>query len=128
MEVRVERLDHLGVVAGTIKELGIVDMINTRVGTSKQEIVSTGEAVAAMILNNLGFANAPLYLSPNFFSDKALDNLFGREDIEAKNFNPTKLSNSLDAVHAYGLERLFMEIAVSACKIENINVQAKSLE
>ena len=51
MEVRVERLDHLGVVAGTIKELGIVDMINTRVGTSKQEIVSTGEAVAAMILN-----------------------------------------------------------------------------
>ena len=128
MEVRVERLDHLGVVAGTIKELGIVDMINTRVGTSKQEIVSTGEAVAAMILNNLGFANAPLYLSPNFFSDKALDNLFGREDIEAKNFNPTKLSNSLDAVHAYGLERLFMEIAVSACKIENINVQAKSLD
>ena len=103
MEVRVERLDHLGIVAGTIKELKIIDMINERIGTSKQEIVSTGDAVAAMILNNLGFSNAPLYLSPRFFSDKALSSLFDREDIEPNNFNATKLSNSLDDVHAYGI-------------------------
>lgn len=36
MEVRVERLDHLGIVAGTIRDLKIIDMINERVGTSKQ--------------------------------------------------------------------------------------------
>ena len=50
MEVQVERLDHLGIVAGTIKELKIIEMINERIGTSKQEIISTGEAVAAMMV------------------------------------------------------------------------------
>jgi hypothetical protein len=29
------QLDHLGFVAGTIKELRIIDMINERIGTSK---------------------------------------------------------------------------------------------
>lgn len=128
MEVQVERLDHLGIVAGTIKDLKIIEMINERIGTSKQEIITTGEAVAAMILNGLGFANTPLYLSPQFFENKALSTLFDRDDIKPNNFNATKLSNSLDAVHDYGTERLFMEIAVSACEIENVDTSIKSLD
>ena len=58
--VRVERLDHLGVIASVIKELGLIDMINARLVPDAQEVMTPGEAVAGMILNGLGFANRPL--------------------------------------------------------------------
>ena len=52
--VIVERLDHLGLVASVIKDLGIVEMIDARLGLHDQEEISAGEAVAGMILNGLG--------------------------------------------------------------------------
>jgi transposase len=71
--VCVERLDHLGVVASVIKDLGIVEMVDARLGRHDQEEISTGEAVAGMILNGLGFSDRPLTLTPQFFANKPLD-------------------------------------------------------
>jgi hypothetical protein len=51
LNLEIKRLDHLGIIASTIRDLGIVKMINDRVGTSKQEIITTGEAVAGMVIN-----------------------------------------------------------------------------
>ena len=48
--VSVERLDHLGVVASVIKELGIIEMIDARLPRHDQEAITAGEAVAGMIL------------------------------------------------------------------------------
>lgn len=48
--VRVERLDHLGLVAGVIKDLGIIESIDARIPTDEMEKITTGEAVAGMIL------------------------------------------------------------------------------
>jgi len=53
-QVRVERLDHLGLLAAVIKDLGLIDMIDTRLVPDAQEVITPGEAVAAMILNGLG--------------------------------------------------------------------------
>jgi hypothetical protein len=58
--MKVENLDHLGIVAGIIDEMGIVEEINRRLGRSSREKVSTGVIVKAMILNGLGFVSAPL--------------------------------------------------------------------
>ena len=66
--VCVERLDHLGVIAEVIKDLGLIDMIDARLGPDAQEEITPGEAVAGMILNGLGFANRPLSLTPQFFA------------------------------------------------------------
>jgi hypothetical protein len=63
-KVRVERLDHLGVISSAIKDLGLVDMINARLVPDPQEGLTPGEVVAGMILNGLGFANRPLSLTP----------------------------------------------------------------
>src|SRR3954463_16384513 len=65
-QVRVERLDHLGVIASVIKDLGLIAMIDTRLVPDEQEVITPGEAVAAMIVNGLGFANRPLSLTPQF--------------------------------------------------------------
>jgi len=82
----VERLDHLGVVASVIKDLGIGEMIDARLGRHDQEEISTGEAVAGMILNGLGFSDRPLTLTPQFFANNPLDLLF-RAGVRAEMFN-----------------------------------------
>src|SRR5262245_22829092 len=61
-QVRVERLDHLGLLASVIKDLGLIAMIDKRLVPHEQEVITPGEAVAGMILNGLGFANRPLSL------------------------------------------------------------------
>jgi len=66
-EMKVENLDHLGLVADLIDEIGIVQKINELVGEQPDEIVSPGLGVKAMIINGLGMMSAPLYLFSKFF-------------------------------------------------------------
>lgn len=127
MDATSKRLDHLGIVKGTIDELGIVDLINDCIGVDTREEITTGEAVAGMILNGLGFVSKPLSLSPVFFKSKALELLF-KPGIKAENFNSSKLSKSLDKVRAFGLERLFFILSSSACSKAGVNVSSQGLD
>jgi transposase len=61
-EITLENLDHKGLIAGLIDEIGIVQKINELVGEQPGEIVSPGLVVKAMIINGLGVVSAPLYL------------------------------------------------------------------
>src|SRR4029453_15442712 len=117
--VRVERLDHLGLIAHMIKDLGPISMIDARIVPDDQEEITPGEAVAGMILTGLGFANRPLSLTPQFFANKPLDLLF-RDGVQAEMFNRFKLGRTLDEVHAYGCDLLFSELALAVCVQEGI--------
>jgi transposase len=126
-QVRVERLDHLGVIASVIKDLGLIEMINTRLVPDAQEVITPGEAVAGMILNGLGFANRPLSLTPQFFASRPLDLLF-REGIEAEMFNRFKLGRTLDEAYTYGCDLLFQELALAVCAHEGIDRRFNHLD
>jgi transposase len=65
-KIEVKNLDHLGLVAGIIDELGIEDLVNKALGIDKREKISAGKIVKAIILNGLGFVSKPLYLFPQF--------------------------------------------------------------
>ena len=117
--VRVERLDHLGLIASTVKDLGLIDMIDARLVPDAQEEITPGEAIAGMLLNGLGFANKPMTLTPQFFANKPLDLLF-RAGVHAEMFNRFKLGRTLDEVHAYGCDVLFSELALAVCEHEGI--------
>jgi transposase len=121
-QVRVERLDHLGVIVTVMNDLGLIDMIDTRLVPDTQEMITPGEAVAGMILNGLGFANRPLSLTPQFFASKPLDLLF-REGIDAEMFNRFKLGRTLDEAYAYGCDRLFQELALAVCAHEGLDLR-----
>jgi transposase len=125
--VRVERLDHLGVIASVIKDLGLIDMINARLVPDAQAVVTPGEAVAGMILNGLGFANRPMSLTPQFFANKPLDLLF-RDGIQAAMFNRFKLGRTLDEAYAYGCDLLFQELALAVCAHEGIDLRFNHLD
>jgi hypothetical protein len=53
--VKIENLDHLGLVAGVIDELGLVELTDEQIKPHCLENVSAGQVLKAMILNALGF-------------------------------------------------------------------------
>src|SRR6266478_5511719 len=108
--LRVERLDHCGLIA----------MIDARLVPDAQEALTPGEAVAGMIINGLGFANRPLSLTPQFFANTPLDLLF-HAGIHADLFNRFKLGRTLEEVSAYGCDLLFSELALAVCVQEGID-------
>lgn len=125
--VRVERLDHLGIVAGVIYDLGIIEMIDSRIEPDEREEISTGEAIAGMILNSLGFSNRPMSLTPQFFENKPMALLF-RDGVSADSFNRFKLGRSIDKTFSYGCDMLFSEIALSVCQQEDIDLRFNCLD
>ena len=107
-----QNLDHLGLVAGIIKQLGIVERVDELLGANSRatKFVSVGECVAAMILNGLGFTNQALYLVSHFFSNKPVDRLLG-DHLKGEYFNDDALSASLDQIAAADPTQFFANIA-----------------
>jgi transposase len=125
--VHVECLDHLGLIACMIKDFGLISLLDARLVPADQEEITPGEAVAGMILNGLGFANRPLSLTPQFFTNKPLDLLF-RPGVRAEMFNRFKLGRPLDEVHAYGCDLLLSELALAGCAQERIEQRFHHLD
>ena len=123
----IERLDHLGIIAGVIKDLKIVELIDARLGTYEGESLSAGETVAGMIINGLGFSNKPLSLTPLFFKHCPLWLLF-HEGVKADDFNRFKLGRILDRCYGYGTELLFAEISLAVCRQEKVDTRFNSLD
>jgi transposase len=100
-------------VAGLVDEIGIVDILNKRLGIDPREKVSTGVIVKAMILNGLGFVSAPLDLFGQFFQGKATEKLLG-EGVKPEHLNDDRLGNVMDELSTAGLSELFLEIGLAA--------------
>lgn len=108
----VERLDHLGIVAGVCQEIGLVEYFD-RLDDQAHARVSLGQAVLAMVLNGLGFSNRRLYLVPQFFAHKPIERLIG-PGISAEELNDDCLGRALDWLTAHDLTALFAGLAYQA--------------
>src|SRR6266496_4815959 len=120
------RLHNHDIISET-EHLGLINMIDFRLVPDEQEEITPGEAVAGMILNGLGFANRPLSLTPQFFTNKPLDLLF-RPGVRAEMFNRFKLGRTLDEVHTYGCDLLFSELALASCAQERLEQRFHHLD
>ena len=127
VDIQVKNLDHLGLVAGIIDELGIVEIINEQVGIQPGEIVSAGVIVKAIILNGLGFISRPLYLFPQFFEDKATEHLLGL-GILPEHLNDDKIGRVMDKLYVKGLTNIFLLIALAAVKKYSISTNYSHLD
>ena len=108
----VERLDHLGVVAGICQEIGLAEYLDALAGPTQQQ-VSVGTATVAMILNGLGFSNRRLYLVSQFFATKPVEHLLGA-GITAEMLHDDCLGRTLDWLHDHDPTALFAGIARQA--------------
>ena len=111
MDIQVKNLDHLGIVAGIVDQIGLVEEIDRLIKKHPQQVVSTGQVVKAMILNGLGFVSAPLYLFSEFFTGKATEHLLGA-GIKPEHLNDDRIGRALDNLSKQGLTKLFTSIAM----------------
>ncbi len=127
VQIDVQDLDHLGIIAGIVDEIGIVEIIDKEIGTDEREKVSAGKVVKAMIINCMGFLSAPLYLFSEFFEGKATEHLIGAgikaeyllgathaEETSARlhPLNDSRIGRVLDQIYEYGITILFVKIAI----------------
>ena len=109
--LKTQNLDHLGIVAGMCDELKIAERIDALIdGSDPRRIVTCGKAVAAMILNGLGFVSRALYMTPKFFSNTPVQRLLGA-DITAENLNDDALGKALDEIAEFGATEVFANVA-----------------
>jgi transposase len=125
--IRVQDLDHSGIIAGICDEMGLVEQINKRLGTHPQEIISPGQVVKAMILNGLGFVSAPLYLFEKFFVGKATEHLLG-EGIRSEHLNDDRLGRILDKLAESGLTETFVTVALRAARQFGVKINSLHLD
>ena len=111
-------LDHLGIVAGTCRQIGLIEQIDRYIGTTERK-VSVGEAVQAMVINALGFVGRPLYLTPEFFNNKPIDILI-RDGLTAEDFNDDSFGRALDTLYQTGITEVFACIASHSLKVFGI--------
>ena len=127
IEINVQDIDHLGIIAGIVDEIGIVEIINRLLGTHSQEEVSAGHVVKALILNCLGFLSAPLYLFSQFFEGKATEHLIG-PGVKPEHLNDSRIGRVLDQLHKQGLSRVFVEITLAAVLKFGVNTARLHLD
>ena len=110
--IQVERLDHLGIVAGICQEIGLAAYLDTLAGPNDQQ-VSVSTASTAMILNGLGYSNRRLYLVSQFFATKPVEHMLG-PGITADQLHDDCLGRTLDWLYAHDPTALFAGIARQA--------------
>jgi transposase len=126
-EIEIQNIDHLGIVAGIIDSIGIVEIINELIGVEKGEKVSAGQVVKAMIINGLGFVPKPLYMFPEYFETIACEHLIGA-GIKPEYLNDDKLGRVMDKMFRKGLGTIFFIIALKAAKKFGVSLSTSHLD
>lgn len=69
-------LDHLGLVSGMCKEIGVAQIIDLATPTyAPDKHITFGKLVEAMILNGLTFTGRTLHIYPEYFEGKPIERL-----------------------------------------------------
>ncbi|BAZ83750.1 IS1634 family transposase [Sphaerospermopsis kisseleviana CS-549] len=126
-EIEIQNIDHLGIVAGIIDAIGIVEIINELIGVEKGEKVNAGQVVKAMIINGLGFVSKPLYMFPEYFETIACEHLIGT-GIKPEYLNDDKLGIVMDKLFIKGLDTIFFIIALKAAQRFGVSLSTSHLD
>jgi transposase len=119
--LKIENLDHLGLVAGLVDEIGLVELTDDVLGRHSLNHISPGQVLKAMILNGLGFVSAPLYLFSEFFEGKPVEHLLG-PGITVAHLNDDRLGRVLDQLFEYGTTLFFFKVAMQAVQRFGVSV------
>jgi transposase len=124
----VQRLDHLGLVSGFCKEIGLEELINQRMPkTSHNSMISNGTLLIAMILNGLGFVSRTLHMYPEYFSEKPTERLLGK-GILPSHVNEDVMGRFLDSLYEEGVSELYQEIAARVVAYLNLSCNSLNLD
>jgi len=126
-DIEIKNIDHLGIVAGIVDSIGLVEIINNFCGQETGEKVSAGHVVKAMILNGLGMVSKPLYMFPKFFESIACEHLIG-DGVKPEYLNDDKLGRVMDKLFLKGLDTIFLAISLNVVKKFGISLASSHLD
>lgn len=122
-----KRIDHHGIVAGVIHDIGLIQAVDDLIPEYGNEDVSVGHAVASMIINGLGFTDRALSMTEEFFELLPTERLIGT-GVEASHLNRWKLARTLDHIHKAGCSNFFSSVASHAAIVEGVSRKVQSLD
>ena len=117
-KTEVEHIGHQGLITSIFDTFCISEKIDALLPKrSNNQKITHAQAIQAMVHLGLGFTGKRLYSAGRFFKDTPIEDLIG-EGVEHKNLNYDVLAKALDAIHAYGSQRFFTDVALTTL-IEN---------
>ncbi len=104
-------LENLGILAGVVKKIKLVDRIDSCIPVSKEKgsKVTMGERVLSMIFNGLGFIDSMLYMLSDFLKTKPVNRIIGPH-LTPEDFTDDSLGRCLDAIHDFGTTKFISTI------------------
>lgn len=124
----VQRLDHLGLVAGFCNAVGVEEEIDAKLPKfSHKSNISNGKLLIAMILNGLGFVSRTLHMYPEYFSEKPTERLLG-PGILPSHINDDVMGRFLDALYEEGVSSLYQGLATRVVKHLGLECQSLNLD
>jgi transposase len=121
----VKRLDHLGMIAGFCKEIGLNEWVNTHFPKeSHNSHITNGQLFIAMILNGLGFVSRTLHVYPEYFKDIPTERLLG-QGVLPEHINDDVLGRFLDSLYEKGVSSLYQELAHKV--VSHLGLSCRSL-
>ena len=118
-------LDHLGLVSGMCKEIGVATIIDQALPKqSTDKHITFGQLVEAMILNGLGFVGRTLHMYPEYFAERPVERLIGK-GIKAEHINDDALGRCLDQLYETGVSGIYQTL--SARVIEQLNLPCEGI-
>jgi len=121
-------LDHLGLVSGMCKEIGVAQIIDQATPTqAPDKHITFGKLVEAMILNGLGFTGRTLHMYPEYFKGKPVERLLGT-GIKAEHINDDALGRCLDQLYETGVSDIYQRLSLSVVKHLNLPCEALNLD
>ena len=86
---------------------------------SNNQKISHAEAIKSMVYLGLGFSKKRLYSAKTFFENTPTEELIGL-GVSPENINYDVLGRALDAIHSYGSQRFFTDIALTTLLENNL--------
>lgn len=121
----IKRLDHLGIVAGFCKEIGLNEWVDTHFPKeSHNSHITNGQLFVAMLLNGLGFVSRTLHVYPEYFKDIPTERLLGK-GVLPEHINDDVLGRFLDTLYEKGVSSLYQELAHKV--VRHLNLPCRSL-
>ncbi len=110
-KTEVEHIGHQGLIASIFDTFCISEKIDALLPkTSNNQKITHAQAIQSMVHLGLGFTGKRLYSAGRFFKGTPTEDLIG-EGVEHGHINYDVLAKALDAIHAYGSQNFFTDVA-----------------
>jgi transposase len=109
---KVRVIGHHGLVASILDKTKLIERIDSLIPKRGHPVnITHGQAIAAIIINNLSCDKRQLYGLGRFFEDKPIE-LFLGNGVTSEMVNYDVMARSLDAIIAFGVSDWFFNIAM----------------